>query len=129
MSGHREDVADLLGAMDLFAFPSLAHEGVPQAVLQAMALHRPVIASSVGAIPEIVRHGETGLLVPSGDPKALAGAIVEALEDGSGAAARVAAAAQMVRCEYTVEVMLDRMEGVYRTVMGEGEWGGAYHVG
>ena len=62
MPGHREDVADVLAAMDVFAFPSTANEGVPQ----AMAMRRPIVAAWVGGIPEVVRDGETGVLVSAG---------------------------------------------------------------
>ena len=116
MPGHREDVADLLSAMDVFAFPSTANEGVPQAVLQAMALRRPIVAARIGGIPEIVRDGETGLLVPSRDPGALATGIAQVLDDPVGAARRAEAAADLVRASYTLEVMLDKMEGVYYKV-------------
>jgi glycosyltransferase involved in cell wall biosynthesis len=113
MPGQREDVPDCLAAMDVFAFPSLAHEGVPQAVLQAMALRCPVVASAVGGLPEVVRPGETGLLVPSRDPVALAGAIQEVLQDRGAAMARAEAALELVRTGYTRDAMLDAMERVY----------------
>lgn len=116
MAGHREDVADLLLAMDVFAFPSTANEGVPQAVLQAMALRRPVVASNLGGIPEVVRDGETGLLVPPRDAGALAQGLARVLDDPVGAAERTEKAAGLVRGAYTLEVMLDKMEGVYHKV-------------
>jgi glycosyltransferase involved in cell wall biosynthesis len=114
MPGQREDVADLLSAMDVFAFPSTANEGVPQAVLQAMALRRPVVAAQAGGIPEVVRDGETGILVPPRDPSALALGIGRALDDGRAVERWVAAAADLVQAEYTVKAMLDKIEGVYR---------------
>jgi glycosyltransferase involved in cell wall biosynthesis len=116
MTGHREDVADLLSTMDVFAFPSTANEGVPQAVLQAMALGRPVVATRLGGIPEVVRDGETGLLVPIKDPGALAEGIRQVLDDPAGAARWVQAAANLVRTHYTLDVTLDKMEAVYRMV-------------
>jgi len=115
-TGQRRDVADLLGAMDVVAQPSYANEGVPQAVLQAMALGRPVVGSALGGIPEVVREGETGLLVPPRDPERLAAALACVLDDPAAAAARAARAAALVRSRYTLEAMLDRMEEVYRTV-------------
>lgn len=114
MPGHREEVADLLLSMDVFAFPSYANEGVPQAVLQAMVLARPVVASNVGGIPEVVRDGQTGILVPPRDGAALAQAVARVLDDPAGAAGRAAAAADLVKREYSVEAMLSKMERVYR---------------
>jgi glycosyltransferase involved in cell wall biosynthesis len=118
MPGQREDVPDCLAAMDVFAFPSLANEGVPQAVLQAMALRCPVVASDVGGLPEVVRDGETGLLVPARDPAALAAAMRAVLEARAAAAARASAAFELVRARYTREAMLDAMERLYRMLRG-----------
>jgi len=116
MPGQRMDVADMLAAMDVFAFPSTANEGVPQAVLQAMALRRPVVASQVGGIPEVVRDGETGVLVPAGDAPALARGIGRILAETPAAARWIKAAEDLVRAEYTLGVMLNKMERVYRTM-------------
>jgi len=70
--GERRDVADLMEAFDLFVQPSL-WEGFGVTLLEAMAASLPIVASRVGGIPEIVRDGETGCLVPAGDAAALAG--------------------------------------------------------
>jgi len=75
MPGRREDVADVLAAMDVFAFPSTANEGVPQ----AMAMRRPIVAAWVGGIPEVVRDGETGVLVSAGIRRPWPGGSVEYL--------------------------------------------------
>ncbi|MCI0529753.1 MAG: glycosyltransferase, partial [Nitrospira sp.] len=69
--GFREDVPSLLQAMDVFVLPSVS-EGLPLSILEAMALGKPVVASSVGGIPEIVKDGITGYLAPPKDPEALA---------------------------------------------------------
>jgi glycosyltransferase involved in cell wall biosynthesis len=68
--GHRDDVYDLINCMDIFVLPSL-HEGIPMVLLEALALGKPVIASSVGGVPEVVSHGKTGLLVKPGSAKEL----------------------------------------------------------
>jgi len=74
-AGHRTDVHDLLPAMDVFVLPSLS-EGIPMALLEAMALGTPVVATAVGGIPEVVSHRVNGLLVHSGDERALSDACV-----------------------------------------------------
>ena len=74
-AGHRTDVHDLLSAIDVFVLPSLS-EGIPMALLEAMALGTPVVATAVGGIPEVVRHRVNGILVHSGDERALADACV-----------------------------------------------------
>ncbi|GAB6187072.1 glycosyltransferase [Thermopirellula anaerolimosa] len=72
--GFRRDVAEMMRCMDLFVLPSLFGEGLPMVVLEAMALGLPVIASSVEGIPEAIRDGRDGVLVPPNDPDALASA-------------------------------------------------------
>ncbi|MEQ8264481.1 TIGR03088 family PEP-CTERM/XrtA system glycosyltransferase [Pseudohaliea sp.] len=80
LAGDREDVPALLGAMDLFLLPSLG-EGISNTVLEAMAAGLPVIATRVGGNPELVLDGETGFLVPVGDPVALAATMLPLLDD------------------------------------------------
>jgi glycosyltransferase involved in cell wall biosynthesis len=104
--GHRDDVPDLLRSCDVFVLPSL-YEGFPLSVLEAMAAGKPVIATAVGGTPEAVSDGETGFLVPPGDPSALAAAIRAVLSDpvlarrlgsaGRERACRTFSAAEMVR--------------------------------
>lgn len=72
--GEREDVPDLLAGADVFVLSSRS-EGLPLSILEAMAAGLPVVASAVGGIPELVVDGETGFLVPPGDPRALADAL------------------------------------------------------
>lgn len=119
MAGQREDVADLLAAMDVLVQPSTANEGVPQAVLQALYLARPVVATRCGGIPEVVRDNQTGLLVPPRDAGALAGALARALDEKPAAESWGAAGRELVCRAYTLEATLDGMEEVYRRVRGE----------
>ncbi len=70
--GYRDDVPQILAALDLFLFTSYANEGVPQAVAQAMAMGKPVVAARTGSIEDLVEDGRTGLLVDAKDSKAMA---------------------------------------------------------
>jgi glycosyltransferase involved in cell wall biosynthesis len=83
MLGTRTDIAPLLLASDLFVLPSL-WEGMSNAVLEAMAVGRPVVATTVEGTPEVVQDGVTGWLVPPGDPSSLARGIEQAIGDGAG---------------------------------------------
>lgn len=78
--GVRQDIPELLNAGDLFVLPSL-WEGLPNAILEAMAVGIPVIATKVDGSPEVVQDGKTGILVEAGDPKALENAIVYLLDN------------------------------------------------
>lgn len=75
-TGARRDVPDVISAIDILAHPSLS-EAFPQVVVEALAIGKSVVACRVGGTPEIIRHGESGLLVPPGDPSALASALRE----------------------------------------------------
>lgn len=78
--GSRKDIPELLACCDLSVLPSHS-EGLPNAILEAMAAGLPVIATSVGGVPEVIEDGVTGLLVPPGDPAALSAAILRLLND------------------------------------------------
>ena len=79
-AGFHSNTSQLMKSFDIFALPSLS-EGLSSAILEAMASSLPVIATHVGGIPELVRDGENGLLVPPGDPAALAHAILRLVDN------------------------------------------------
>ncbi|OGB97863.1 MAG: hypothetical protein A3G35_18560 [candidate division NC10 bacterium RIFCSPLOWO2_12_FULL_66_18] len=114
--GHREDVPEILGGLNVVVSASTAAEGIPQVLLQALAMCRPVVASDVGGVPEVIRPGETGWLVPTGDPGALAGAMLEALADQARARRMGERGRQMVEADFSLERMGERMEQLYRAV-------------
>jgi len=116
-AGQQEDVVPWLQALDLFALPSYGEEGVPQAIMQAMACALPVVSTPVGAIGEAVDDGVTGLLVAPRSAEALAAGLA-ALRDDPALRARFATAARAraVR-DFGLDAMLDRMEAVFRNVL------------
>ncbi len=95
-AGMRMDLGDVLAALDLLVIPSLQFESVPKILLEGMAAGRPIVASRVGDIPELLEDGRTGRLVPPGDPAALADAVLACLSDPVAAAALGAAARETV---------------------------------
>ncbi len=80
-AGNQADVVPWLQALDLFCLPSYANEGVPQALMQAMACALPVVTTSVGSIDEIVADGVEGVIVPPSDPPRLRAALASLLDD------------------------------------------------
>jgi len=73
--GWRDDIPEIMPVLDIFVFPSL-NEGMGRVLVEAMAAGRPLVASNVGGIPDLISQGENGLLVPAADPKALAHELV-----------------------------------------------------
>ena len=110
--GHRDDVPAILAAADVFAMPSL-FEGLPLAVLEAMFAGKPVVASAVGGIPEAIRDGVEGRLVPAGDVAALARALEELLIDPGKRVAFGAAGRLRAEAEFTISHMADAYERLY----------------
>jgi glycosyltransferase involved in cell wall biosynthesis len=110
--GHVSNPADVVAAVDLFVLPSLV-EGLPLALLEAMYAGKPCIATSVGGVPEVIRSGENGLLVPAGNEIALADAIA-ALAGSSELRRRLAAAARTtIERSFTERAYLESLEALY----------------
>jgi glycosyltransferase involved in cell wall biosynthesis len=114
-TGARADMADLLGCADLVVLASRS-EGLPFTLLEAMALGKPVVATRVGGVAEVVEDGRSGRLVPRDDPAALAAAIAAVL-DAPEAAAMGARGRARVEAEFTQERMVRSIERVYETAL------------
>lgn len=112
--GFREDVPEVLASLRVLVLPSIAHEGIPQAVLQAHAMARPVVGSRIGGIPDIVTHGVTGLLAEPGNDGDLAQQIGDVLAHPEAAAARAARAQEMVIAHHSDDAMGQRLLELYR---------------
>lgn len=110
--GNVSAVAPLLSEMDIVVLPSLS-EGLPMVALEAMALGRPIVATRVGGIPEIVVDGETGVLVPPGDHRSLAAAIGALLSDTERARTMGHAGQDRVQDAFTVESMVGGYLALY----------------
>lgn len=107
--GQVAEVADAMHSMDIVAIPSQWEEAFPYAALEAMALARPIVASRIGGLPEMVEDGVTGRLFTPGDPSSMAEAIQAlAPPNPTGAAGR-----RRYEAEFTLEHMVSRIEAVY----------------
>ena len=114
--GFRHDVPALLAILDVVVIPSF-EEGIPQSLTQALAMERPVVASAVGGIPEVVQDGLSGLLVPPRDPAVLAEKIACLLHDPMAATRMGKVGRQVIQERYSMEHMLNQTERVYRRMM------------
>jgi glycosyltransferase involved in cell wall biosynthesis len=118
-AGQQEDVVPWFQALDLFALPSYGEEGVPQAIMQAMACGIPVVSTTAGAITEAVDAGATGLIVPPRDPAALAEALARLRDDPALRERFGTAAHARAMRDFSIVRMLDGMEALFRSVAGK----------
>ena len=116
--GPRKDVPALMHAIDVFAMPSI-WEGFGLVLLEAMAAGRPVVASRVATIPEVVADGETGILVPAGDPLALADALASLANQPTLARQYGEAGRERLRRQFSLEKMVGDTELLYRELVEE----------
>lgn len=116
MTGSRDDIPRLLDTMQVATLPSVM-ETFGVAAIEAMARRRPVVASRMGALPELVRHEQTGLLVDL-RPDAIAEALDYLLRNPEEAEAMGARGRQLVEEKFTLKAMVDRFEQVYHAVAG-----------
>jgi glycosyltransferase involved in cell wall biosynthesis len=127
LTGHRPltDTLRLMRTFDVVALSS-EYDGMPYAILHAMSLRKPVVATTVGAIPDVVVSSETGLLVPPGDPAALADALATLLESPARARALGQAGHARYRQLFRLEPMVEQHTRLYeRLANGDRRGGGA----
>jgi glycosyltransferase involved in cell wall biosynthesis len=111
-AGFREDIPDLLNVMDVFVLPSF-EEGMPQSLLQALAMERAVVASAVGGVPEIVQDGQTGFLVSPRDPVELAEKVGSLFRNPDQGKILGQAGRRVIKQDYSMEAMVAKTEQLY----------------
>jgi len=114
--GHSSDVPNVLASLDVLVLPSYAHEGIPQIILQAQAMSRAIVATTVGGIPEVVTDNLTGLLVPPRNPEALAEKISTLLHDPALRTRLGKSARQSIEQHHTVDAMGHRLLSLYQQI-------------
>jgi glycosyltransferase involved in cell wall biosynthesis len=110
--GHRDDVGALLAAADIFAMPSL-WEGLPLALLEAMAAGKPIVASGISGIPEAITSETEGLLTRPGDLGELSAALYRLRTDPALRARLAERAGARARAEFSIEAMTTAYEEIY----------------
>jgi len=116
LAGFQSPIAPWIARFDVFALPSRS-EGLPVALLEACALARPAVASAAGGIPEVIRDGEDGLLVPPEDPVRLGARILELLDDPPLARRLGESARATLAGRFSVEAMGDAYARVYEEIL------------
>ncbi|MBI3584715.1 MAG: glycosyltransferase family 4 protein [Nitrospinae bacterium] len=118
-TGWRNDVSAIISALDIFVLPSL-NEGMGKVLVEAMLLKRPIIASRVGGIPDLIRDGENGILINSASPNELAKAIIELLKSEEKRK-RMGESGKLIAEFYSDKAMVDKVEKLYESSL--------YHIG
>ncbi|HUT24014.1 MAG TPA: glycosyltransferase family 4 protein [Sumerlaeia bacterium] len=115
-AGHCEDVPAALAAMDVFVCASTKGEGLTGAVREALAMRRPVVSTNVSGNGEIVKDGQTGLLVPTRDPASLCRAVLRLLDDPEEARRLAQAGHDLAAREFPDAIRGDRIEALYAAI-------------
>jgi glycosyltransferase involved in cell wall biosynthesis len=118
MPGFQDDMPRVLNSMDVFVFPTL-EEAFPNAVMEAMAMRKPVVASRVGGVPDIVQDGQTGYLVDPGDPRAIAEKVVALFKDKKLREEMGLRGGKFVAENASQQIMVQKLESLYITLMEE----------
>jgi glycosyltransferase involved in cell wall biosynthesis len=113
----RPDVGEIMSCFDIFVLPSL-NEGMGRVLVEAMATGLPIVASRVGGIPDLVKHGENGLLVPPADEGALERAISDLLSD-EARRKRMGETGKRICRPYSIEAMVEKIDDLYSRLVEE----------
>jgi glycosyltransferase involved in cell wall biosynthesis len=116
--GERADLSAILAGSDVFVLAS-REEGMPNALIEAMAAELPVVATAVGGTAEVVSHRSTGLLVPAGDVDAIANAVLFLLDDETEADAMGARARKTIVESFSIETTVRRTQELYEELLRE----------
>ncbi len=117
MLGHREDIPEVMASFDVLVHPSYAHEGVPQSVLQALAMKRAVVASDSGAIKEAIINGKTGFLIKPKTPSLISQKVIQLYHSPDLRKKFGEEGRKIVKENYSFSNMLERIEELYRHLL------------
>jgi len=119
-TGFREDVMSIMSQSDIIVLPSIQPDPFPTVILEAMAMAKPVVATKIGGIPEMVEHGKTGLLVPPQNPELLAAAIIRLLVDANYADQLGQSGFARLKEMFGMDKFIAGVENVLAEVSGKG---------
>ena len=116
-TGYRDDIPEIMAALDLLVIASTRTEGIPQVALQAMGMRLAVVGTNIGGVPEAILPGGAGVVVPPGEPEAMARAIGELFEDKEKRSRMGESGRKFVHEHHSVEMMLDETVRIYNEVL------------
>jgi len=117
LTGHQADPPPYIKAMDIVVLPSYSNEATSQALPQAMAMKRPIIATNIGGLPEVVIHEKTGLLVPPRDVESIAATIQRLFDEPELRIQLANSGYRHILEHFTFSHMIDKTESVYRSIL------------
>lgn len=109
--GWRDDIPEIMPVFDIFVLASL-NEGMGRVLVEAMAAEKPIVASAVGGIPDLVKNGENGVLVPPGEPDALTAALARLIENPAEGR-RLGRGGRTLCQAYSIDAMVEKIEALY----------------
>ncbi len=115
-AGHRTDIPNLLACSDIFVLPTLG-DALPTVLIEALAAGKPIVASNVGGVPEIIENGVNGVLVPPGDPSRLADACLQLLKNKKQARQMILAGGQTVWQRFNVDAQIEQLSKIYEELV------------
>ncbi len=117
MTGHRDDIPQILASLDVVIHPSYANEGIPQVILQALAMKKPVIASNIDCINEIIIHNKTGILIKPKNFNDIVESILKLYNNEKLRFTLAENGRKLVEENYSHEKMLEKIENVYKRLL------------
>jgi glycosyltransferase involved in cell wall biosynthesis len=117
-AGERSDILEILSLIDIFVLPSV-REGFGLSLLEAMECGKPIIATNVGGIPEVVKSGVNGILVPPKDPEALYSAMIKLLDDKDMMKKMGYEGKKICKKDFSSKAMVDKVEELYDKLVNE----------
>ena len=119
MTGFRNDIPEIMAVLDVFVLPSYASEATSQVIPQALAMSKPIVATNVGGLPEIIEDSVTGLLVPPKNPEAISNAIIWMIKHPDKAKEMAMEGRNKILKCFTFQGMIEQTTEVYESVLGK----------
>ncbi|CAG0983380.1 partial Alpha-D-kanosaminyltransferase, partial [Anaerolineae bacterium] len=122
LAGFRKDIPAVMGSLDVVVHASIRPDALPTVILEAMFMGKPVVASNVGGVPEIIEDGRSGFIVPPADPSALSAAMSKLLRDKALRERMGEQGRRTLLANFRAEDYLRKVFGLYSELLGENKF-------